>query len=215
MIPTFEGPFLVIGTHHGSTDPLILLKVLDHHGVPAADATAGLPAMQEAMVSHFNAHKEGAATGLEVLPGVVELLSALSRRDDVAVCLVTGNLQPIGWAKMEALGIAHLFTQPRFGGFGSDFCSGNQDGMGWRDRAEFVRIAARKCEELHGGTLEARFHVGDAPMDVRAAAAAGAVPIGVTTGIYTREQLEEACPEAVILEGLHDVNGVLKLAGLV
>lgn len=43
-------------------------------------------------------------------------------------CLVTGNLQPIGWGKMAALGLKNLFSQPPFGGFGSDFCSGN---TGW------------------------------------------------------------------------------------
>jgi hypothetical protein len=43
-------------------------------------------------------------------------------RDDVATCLVTGNLEPIGWGKMAALGIEQLFTAPRFGGFGSDHC---------------------------------------------------------------------------------------------
>lgn len=55
-------------------------------------------------------------------------------RDDVITCLVTGNLEPIGWGKMEALGLATLFTQPPFGGFGSDFCSGNhqvQSTLGW------------------------------------------------------------------------------------
>jgi hypothetical protein len=46
----------------------------------------------------------------------------LQARPDVATCLVTGNLEPIGWGKMRALGIEHLFTQPRFGGFGSDHC---------------------------------------------------------------------------------------------
>ena len=37
-------------------------------------------------------------------------------RGDVVTCLVTGNLQPIGWAKMEALGLKSLFTSPPFGG---------------------------------------------------------------------------------------------------
>jgi len=81
----------------------------------------------------------------------------------VATCLVTGNLEPIGWGKMGALGVAHLFTpspiQPPggsgkppkgFGGFGSDYCSGDVDEM-WRDRAEFVRIAARRCGEAVPG----------------------------------------------------------------
>jgi hypothetical protein len=33
-------------------------------------------------------------------------------RGDVATCLVTGNLEPIGWGKMKALGIDHLFSKP-------------------------------------------------------------------------------------------------------
>lgn len=38
-----------------------------------------------------------AGEGLELLPGVLPLLEALAARDDVAVGLVTGNLEPIGW----------------------------------------------------------------------------------------------------------------------
>lgn len=29
--------------------------------------------------------------------------------------ICAGNLEPIGWAKMEALGLLGLFTEPRFG----------------------------------------------------------------------------------------------------
>ena len=59
-------------------------------------------------------------------------------------------MEPIGWGKMEALSIKHLFTQPPFGGFGSDFCSGNT-AESWRDRGEFVRIAARKAAAVVQG----------------------------------------------------------------
>ena len=201
--------------HHGSTDGLILLKVLEHHGVAPAEAAARLPELQRAMVDHFMEHVDHAGDGLEVLPGVVALLEALRRRDDVAVCLVTGNLQAIGWAKMEALGIKRLFSPPCFGGFGSDFCSGDQSGMGWADRAELVRVAAARAEQHGHGPLGRRVHVGDAPMDVKAAAAAGAHPLGVTTGIYTAAQLEDACPAATVLAGLHDLPRVLQALGLV
>ncbi len=71
-------------------------------------------------------------------------------------CLVTGNLTYIGWAKMEALGIKKLFTSPYFGGFGSDFCSGNLTDT-WKDRAELVRIAAKKAGELSEGECAAAF----------------------------------------------------------
>ncbi|GFR49030.1 hypothetical protein Agub_g11052, partial [Astrephomene gubernaculifera] len=170
--------------HHGSTDPLIIIKVLEHHGISKEEAMSKLQAVQAEMERYFTAHRDQAAVGLELLPGVKELLARLQSVPRAATCLVTGNLEPIGWGKMERLGILELFSQPRFGGFGSDFCSGNTAET-WRDRGEFVRIAARKCEERHG-PVGARFHVGDTPMDIQAALDAGAVAIGVATGIYSR-----------------------------
>jgi phosphoglycolate phosphatase-like HAD superfamily hydrolase len=218
-----------------------------------------MPELQQAMVDHFLLHGTQAGEGLELLPGVRELLTALQvkcltciclemeacvhvtacdlsyvmtcplqhlppraptpmqARDDVLACLVTGNMQPIGWAKMEALGIRHLFTQPPFGGFGSDFCSGDVPADivdSWRDRAELVRVAARRAEELFPGGIGARFHVGDAPMDVLAAEAAGAVAVGVTTGIYSRETLAGAGERVVVLDGLADLEKVLQVLQL-
>lgn len=69
--------------------------------------------------------------------------------DHVATCLVTGNLEPIGWGKMKALGVEHLFSAPYFGGFGSDFCSGNTEEM-WKDRCEFVNVAADRARQQYG-----------------------------------------------------------------
>lgn len=40
----------------------------------------------------------------------------------------------------------------RFGGFGSDFCSGNTE-ESWRDRAEFVKIAAAKGSKSVPGVI--------------------------------------------------------------
>ena len=138
--------------HHGSTDALILLKVLMHHGIDRDEAAAALPALQAAMLAHFAEHAGATAgEGLELLPGVLPLLQALAARSDVAVCLVTGNLEPIGWAKMDALGVRHLFTAPNFGGFSTDYCDPANIEQSWRDRAEFVRIAAKKGEEQLGG----------------------------------------------------------------
>ena len=47
-----------------------------------------------------------AGEGLELLPGVLPLLEALAARDDVAVGLVTGNLESIGWGACRASGLA-------------------------------------------------------------------------------------------------------------
>ncbi len=62
--------------------------------------------------------------------------------------------------------------------------------------------------------INARFHVGDAPMDVSAAEAGGAQAIGVTTGIYTRQELSEAGQSAVVLDGLHDLQHVFEVLNL-
>lgn len=127
---------------------------------------------------------------------------------------MTGNLEPIGWGKMEALGISDLFSPPRFGGFGSDFCSGDTD-ESWRDRAELVRIAARRGEQAAGGAaLGPRFHVGDAPMDVQAAAEAGAQAVGVATGIFTEAELRGAEKSAVVVPDLCDMHAVLRVLGV-
>ncbi|KAG2500409.1 hypothetical protein HYH03_001980 [Edaphochlamys debaryana] len=200
--------------HHGSTDPLINVMVLEHHGISKDQAMAKLPEVNAAMLEYFAAHRDQAAMGLELLPGVKQLLTRLQALPHAATCLVTGNLEPIGWGKMEKLGVLDLFTAPRFGGFGSDFCSGNT-AESWKDRAELVRLAAAKCEKLHGHVAK-RFHVGDTPMDIKAAIDAGAVPIGVSTGIYSKAQLEAVAPgqQVVVLESLEDADAVLGAMGL-
>lgn len=204
--------------HHGGTDPLIAVKVMMHHGMPKDKAMQRLPELQAAMVEHFTQNLDRARLGLHILPGVQRLLETLQARPDVATCLVTGNLEPIGWGKMRALGIEHLFTQPRFGGFGSDHCSGNVDEM-WRDRAEFVAVAARRCaESLPDATIARRWHVGDTVMDVRAAVEAGAGALGVATGNCPAEKLEAARrgpgEEVVVLPSLEDTGAVLQALGL-
>lgn len=50
------------------------------------------------MIDYYLANQDQAGEGVELLPGVQPLLEALARRGDVAVCLVTGNLEPIGCA---------------------------------------------------------------------------------------------------------------------
>ncbi|KAL6765250.1 HAD-like domain-containing protein [Haematococcus lacustris] len=210
--------------HHGSTDPLICIAVMMYHGISKEEALAKLPEVKAAMNSYFmEKAAQDAGTGIELLPGVLDLLNALADMPAAAAtCLVTGNLEPIGWAKMQALGILELFTKPRFGGFGSDLCSGNTE-ESWRDRRDLVSLAAVKGSQLLPGAEEgfaARYHIGDTPMDIQAALAAGAKAVGVTTGIYSREELLAAAPPGtppgalLVLDSLEDTSAVLKAFGL-
>lgn len=68
---------------------------------------------------------------------------------------------------------------------------------------------------LGAGGIKASYHVGDTPMDIQAALAADCVAIGVATGAYAREQLEQCAEGApadsvVVLDSLEDVEQVLK-----
>ena len=54
---------------------------------------------------------------------------------------------------MDALGIRHLFSAPNFGGFSSDHCDPAHVEESWRDRAQFVRIAAHKFGRQQTGAL--------------------------------------------------------------
>ncbi|XP_072965179.1 uncharacterized protein [Typha angustifolia] len=189
--------------HHGQTDPAILVNTAVHYGVPSDVASLRLPDMKSRMIEYATEHSKHIGEGLEVLPGVVSLLDNLSSKD-VAIGLVTGNLEDIAWMKMDGLGIQKYFTIPYFGGFGSDHI----------DRGHLVKIAATRAEQLFPGGFDMRVHVGDTPNDIRAAEFGGALAVGVCTGIFREEELKQAsCGNAVILPDLTDCTSFMKLLG--
>jgi phosphoglycolate phosphatase len=172
-----------------------------------------LPELTASMIRFAESNKHMAGEGLQLLDGVKETLLALQERGDVVTGLVTGNLEPIAWLKMEALGIKDCFSLPHFGGFGSDFCSGDVDAS-FNDRAEFIRIARARAAERHGladAAIAEQFHIGDAPTDVEAAELAGASAIGVATGVFSADLLRARCRRAgsSVLPGMASLPATL------
>ena len=94
--------------------------------------------------------------------------------------------------KLSRAGFNRYFP---FGGYGSD--SG--------DRTELTNCALARGERLLGEKLDPKqvLVVGDTPKDLDAAHGADCVAVGVATGHYSREQLEEAGADAV-LDSLRD-----------
>ncbi|KAJ4974711.1 hypothetical protein NE237_007885 [Protea cynaroides] len=136
---------------------------------------------------------------------VESLLQELSSKENVAIGLVTGNLEEIAWMKMESLDIKKYFTAPNFGGFGSDHI----------DRGYLVKIAAERAEKLFHGGFDLRVHVGDTPNDIRAGEFGGALAVGVCTGAFSKEQLEQASSGgAVVFADLCDIEGFMRLLGI-
>jgi phosphoglycolate phosphatase len=118
--------------------------------------------------------------GYTVLPGVEELLPRLVQ-GGYRLGLTTGGTEEVARIKLERAGLNKYFS---FGGYGSDS----------PDRTELTKRAI----ERSGTTPERTLVVGDTPLDITAAHAAGAKAVGVASGHFTTEQLRAAGADYVL-----------------
>jgi phosphoglycolate phosphatase-like HAD superfamily hydrolase len=150
----------------------------------------------------------GTATGVGTAAGVGTAVGVAtgngarpSRR--VHQSVVTGNIRMLAEVKLAALGLRN----------GLDLCIGAY-GDDHEDRTELVQVARRRAAAVHGRTPTAfagtsTVVIGDTPLDVTAALAAGARAVGVATGAHPAAELREAGAHAV-LPDLTDTDAVLK-----
>lgn len=182
---------------NGMTDQEIILAVMKKVGIAEEVIEERIQDCMEVMVQYFKSIQP--MLTIKLLPGVKEFLETLRSRDYL-MGLVTGNLEPIGRAKMEIAGLGDYFS---VGGFGSDS----------RNRSELVKRAIDKAESEYEFELDDNVYLfGDAPQDIRAALVGGAQPIGVTTGIYSSEDLV-AAGATVTVPGLTNIGQILSLLG--
>jgi phosphoglycolate phosphatase-like HAD superfamily hydrolase len=114
------------------------------------------------------------------MPGVEETLDYLARRGAL-LGIATGNLEMIGWIKVERAGLREWF---RFGGFSDQFSI----------RSEVIGQAAQKAREMAGKGASICV-VGDTPRDIEAARANFLSVIAVATGKYSFDELLQHQPE--------------------
>jgi phosphoglycolate phosphatase-like HAD superfamily hydrolase len=114
-----------------------------------------------------------------VLPGAEQTLIALGEAG-VMLGLVSGAMEGAARTKLFPANLNRFFI---FGAYGSDS----------PDRAELTLLAIEKATRLHRGLTPSQvFVVGDTPRDIDAAAAAGAVSVGVASGNYSVDELVAA-----------------------
>jgi phosphoglycolate phosphatase-like HAD superfamily hydrolase len=163
---------------HGSTDTAILREACRRAGIPAEVLEPQVEAILEAMRQTVAERRH--ELKLRLMPGVEAVLAHLARRGAL-LGVATGNLEAIGWIKIEQAGLREWF---RFGGFSDHFPI----------RAELIGHAARKARELAGA--DARICVvGDTPNDIAAAHANQLPVIAVATGSFSFDALAELQPE--------------------
>jgi len=154
------------------------------------------------MVAYCAARGAELAASVAVLPGAAALLARL-RATGACLGLVTGNLEAIAEMKVRAAGLGGFFS---VGAFGSDA----------EDRAELI-VRARAAADARRAAAApplAVWHVGDTPMDVDAAARAGARGVGVATGHYTVQTLRALPGDHAVVADLCDAGELARVFDL-
>jgi len=163
---------------HGSTDTAILSEAFRLAGIPEDVLETQLKAVLASMCQTVALRRH--EMNLLVMPGVEATLSHLAHLGAL-LGVATGNLEMIGWIKVEEAGLRQWF---RFGGFSDHFPI----------RAELIGQAADKARELAGKGASICV-VGDTPRDIQAARANFLSVIAVATGRYSFDELMEHQPE--------------------
>ena len=164
---------------HGNTDAGILRAVLRRDGFPDSEINAALPEIIERMCAEVSRNSDQMQP--ELCPSIRELLSLL-RAEGKLLGTASGNLEPVGWLKLEKAGLKEMFS------FGS-FCFPAES------RAEIIAQGINMARErLSNGASV--YVVGDTPADIEAARRVGAPIIGVATGIFKFSELMALQPDA-------------------
>jgi phosphoglycolate phosphatase-like HAD superfamily hydrolase len=181
----------------GRTDLSIALDILGAAGLSEAAIRDRLDACFAVYAEELDAIiGEGAA--VQVMPGVAELVRALSARDDAVVGLLTGNVEAGARIKLRRTGLWPLF---RVGAFGDDDA----------DRRRLPAIACERARALVGREFaypEVTI-IGDTPLDVDCARASGAVAVAVATGFHAGDELE-ACAPDLFFKDFADVDAAVR-----
>lgn len=165
----------------GNTDPGILHEAFRLAELDKEYWQPMLEDVLEHMRTTVAAQRE--QMNLVKMPGVDAMLAYLKNKG-ATLGVGTGNLESIGWLKLEVLGIRHWFT---FGGFSDRFPV----------RADMIAHAAEEARRIAGSDATVCV-VGDTPFDITAAKANGLPTIAVATGHFSFEDLMEQEPEVCV-----------------
>ena len=180
----------------GKTDPRIVFDLMRGAGVADDVIETRMSACFDAYIAHLQ-RRIGDGSGVLLLPGVGDVVRALSARDDALVGLLTGNIEAGARVKLGATGLFPLF---RVGAFGSDSM----------DRRRLPEVACERARAVAGREFpfERVTIIGDTPLDVDCARACGAVAVAVATGYHLHDELA-ACAPDLLFADFSDVAGAV------
>lgn len=166
---------------HGNTDIGILRAALRRAGLDDARVDLHLPRIVEQMCVEAQRNREQVTP--ELCPSIRELVGCLFERGKL-LGTASGNLEPIGWIKLEKAELKPMFS---FGSFA------------WprESRAEIFAHGAFLARQQLGQSAAVCIF-GDTPADIHAARSTGLPIITLATGIYSFAELESCSPDACL-----------------
>ncbi len=201
--PIFEGLFrdecalsidLQGFDYSGKTDSQIVREMSERLGLKKEDHealhTRAMTYIEESLARLMSEES------LRLLPGVVELLEALSSRTDCTLAILTGNTPGGAKAKLDVFGLREYFA---FGVYGTES----------HDRNLLGPIALAKAHELLGKDFASAdvVIIGDSHRDARCANAIHARAIITLTG----KELREECANEKVFRFFDDLTDTEKV----
>lgn len=182
----------------GRIERQIARDALARHGLTGPVVTERWPALVDHLEAGYRARLTPGGRVDWLLPGLPAVLDRLVAAG-VVLGLLTGNARGVAAAKLEAAGLSRWFADG-VGGFGDEA----------DDRHELVDHARDAARAVHGRSWSPPEVVvlGDTPLDVEAAHAAGARAVAVATGRWSADELRAAGPD-VVLPDLADGGAVV------
>src|ERR1051325_8160732 len=199
--PMLESIFGTSGSLHqmvvsGMTDLQIVEEALRSEGITREHINSRKDELKRSYIEQMKLAVGNGAHVIEVIPGAREALQAVHDHPRYQSALLTGNIEPAAYLKVEVTGLAKFFTLP--GAFGDESF----------DRRDLPALAAARInKQLHAVLRPEQFIViGDTPNDIACARHFGTRVVAVASGrIHSQDQLRECQPDA-LLPDLLDVD---------
>jgi phosphoglycolate phosphatase-like HAD superfamily hydrolase len=179
----------------GKTDPQGVRELMRLAGMADAEIDARMKPMLDTYCRNLLADLR--PEHVTAKPGAVQVIEALSRREDVLLGLLTGNLEPCARAKLQPLALNPHFE---FGAYGSD-----HEDRSCLAALAVERAAARQRRSFRGKEVVV---VGDAIADVHCGRGLGVRSVAVASGRTSVERLAAENPD-VVLPSMADVHAAL------
>src|SRR6266403_5410009 len=173
----------------GMTDLQIVEEALRGKGITREHIVARRDELLRCYIEEMKRATGNGAHTIHAMPGGREVLQKVADHPRYRSALLTGNIQPAAYLKLELTGLSEFFQLP--GAFGDESF----------DRCDLPALAAQRINEYLGADLQPEqfIVIGDTPNGVACARHFGARVLAVATGrVHSAEELRAHNPDALL-----------------